>query len=192
MRYADWEFAHDKDSEREDKKARLPSSFYGYPVVDGDGYDMRFLDNEYFKKSAGPGPYVVGLRVKGIDQHKTQYGNSFFFDSRAAQDGNIKTLRKLLVNSTEAATLAMQQGILRLKKQNMLEQSILRARTHSQPWNPGGAFIPDMSKFEKYVKNQALVEAFEEANTVARESLADVWEREMREPIERWQADGGI
>jgi hypothetical protein len=39
----------------------LPSKWRGYPVIDGDKHDLRFLD----KEEGGEGPYIVGLRAKG-------------------------------------------------------------------------------------------------------------------------------
>lgn len=38
----------------------LPSTWHGYPVIDGDKHDLRFLDKE-----EGKGPFIVGLRAKG-------------------------------------------------------------------------------------------------------------------------------
>ena len=38
------------------KKDGLPDRFMGYPVIDGDLHDLRFLD---------PSPAIVGLRAKG-------------------------------------------------------------------------------------------------------------------------------
>ena len=48
----------------------LPDTFAGYPVIDGDKHDLRFLD---------VGPCVVGLRVKG---HKARKSDSPFFRSK--------------------------------------------------------------------------------------------------------------
>jgi hypothetical protein len=39
------------------KGADLPESWNGYPVVDGDDTDLRFMDPK--------GGYVIGLRAKG-------------------------------------------------------------------------------------------------------------------------------
>jgi hypothetical protein len=38
----------------------LPGEWRGYPVIDGDRHDLRFLD-----KLEGEGPFIVGLRAKG-------------------------------------------------------------------------------------------------------------------------------
>jgi hypothetical protein len=38
----------------------LPETWKGYPVIDGDKHDLRFLD-----KHEGKGPFIVGLRAKG-------------------------------------------------------------------------------------------------------------------------------
>lgn len=38
----------------------LPGEWRGYPVIDGDKHDLRFLD-----KLEGEGPFIVGLRGKG-------------------------------------------------------------------------------------------------------------------------------
>jgi len=48
------------------KGAPLPSTFWGYEVIDGDLTDVRFLD-----EGKGPGPYVVGLRAKGKGRKDT-------------------------------------------------------------------------------------------------------------------------
>jgi hypothetical protein len=40
----------------------MPDTFYGYPVIDGDAHDLRFLD---------PSPCVVGLKAKGKAKHDT-------------------------------------------------------------------------------------------------------------------------
>ncbi len=50
----------------------LPQTFAGFPVVDGDVHDLRFLDKS---------PAVVGLRVKGhaaIRESRTSEKHSFF------------------------------------------------------------------------------------------------------------------
>ena len=39
------------------KSENLPAEYLGYPVVDGDIHDMRFLDSNYS---------IVGLRAKGL------------------------------------------------------------------------------------------------------------------------------
>jgi hypothetical protein len=39
------------------RKAPFPATFWGYPVIDGDVDDLRFLD---------PEPSVVGLRARGV------------------------------------------------------------------------------------------------------------------------------
>ncbi|WP_145111016.1 GP88 family protein [Botrimarina mediterranea] len=41
----------------------LPETYWGYPVIDGDKHDARFLDDE---EAPTRGGYVVGLRAKGI------------------------------------------------------------------------------------------------------------------------------
>jgi hypothetical protein len=38
----------------------LPGEWMGYPVIDGDKHDLRFLD-----KLEGEGPFIVGLKAKG-------------------------------------------------------------------------------------------------------------------------------
>ena len=40
--------------------AALPAEWMGYPVIDGDRHDLRFLDT-----LEGKGPFIVGLRAKG-------------------------------------------------------------------------------------------------------------------------------
>jgi len=45
------------------KSARLPETFEGYRVIDGDISDLRYLDREYFEIPNGVG-FVVGLRAK--------------------------------------------------------------------------------------------------------------------------------
>jgi hypothetical protein len=47
------------------KDQPLPSTFWGYRVIDGDLHDLRFLDN-----LEGEGPFVVGLRAKGKARSK--------------------------------------------------------------------------------------------------------------------------
>ena len=66
----------------------LPQSFLGHKVIDGDLYDPRFLDNEFWPAQGfGKPPYIVGLRVKGRFQRKS--GNAFFFPAaQAEQYGN--------------------------------------------------------------------------------------------------------
>ena len=49
----------------------LPDTFAGYPVIDGDKHDLRFLDSA---------PCIVGLRVKG---HKAKKAVSSFFRCKA-------------------------------------------------------------------------------------------------------------
>lgn len=46
-------------------KPPFPRSFWGYPVIDGDGNDLRFLD---------PSPCIVGLRAKGKGARQDRTG----------------------------------------------------------------------------------------------------------------------
>lgn len=61
------------------KNEPLPKEWKGYPVIDGDIHDLRFLDkNEGIK-----GPLIVGLRGKGKARGKDKGGeNSFVVDAR--------------------------------------------------------------------------------------------------------------
>ena len=47
------------------KGSPLPGEWRGYPVIDGDIHDLRFLD-----KLEGEGPFIVGLRAKGKARSK--------------------------------------------------------------------------------------------------------------------------
>ena len=44
-------------------KNTLPKTYLGYPVIDGDETDLRFLDRKIFKLKKNQG-YIVGLRYK--------------------------------------------------------------------------------------------------------------------------------
>jgi hypothetical protein len=46
-------------------KTPFPRSFWGYPVIDGDGNDLRFLD---------PSPCIVGLKAKGKGARQDRTG----------------------------------------------------------------------------------------------------------------------
>jgi hypothetical protein len=86
---APWEF-YSEGAERaipvKGWKPTLPETCFGYPVIDGDAYDIRFIDNDYWHQRLGvPPPYIVGLRVKGHFQNRNAYENSFFFDGWEAQ-----------------------------------------------------------------------------------------------------------
>jgi hypothetical protein len=75
-----WEFDHTVT------KPILPEQFLGRPVIDGDAYDIRFIDNDYWgKRLHAKPPFIVGLRVKGNYQKRNAEQNSFFFDAQAAQ-----------------------------------------------------------------------------------------------------------
>ena len=41
----------------------LPARYRGYPVINGDKHDVRFLDKSYLTESRG---YIVGLAAKGL------------------------------------------------------------------------------------------------------------------------------
>lgn len=44
----------------------MPQTWHGYPVVDGDDHDLRFLDPQ--------GGYVVGLSPKGLKAKRDERG----------------------------------------------------------------------------------------------------------------------
>jgi hypothetical protein len=52
------------------RKPPFPATFWGYPVIDGDRNDLRFLD---------PPPCIVGLKAKGAGGRRDQTG--FVIDS---------------------------------------------------------------------------------------------------------------
>lgn len=89
----------------------LPSHFLGRPVVDGDIFDMRFLDYTYWREKgivSEPPPYVVGLAVKGVKQRRDQKevaeSGGFFFSAKDAEargddpDFIIKALKRNVEN----------------------------------------------------------------------------------------------
>lgn len=86
---APWEFdpeGPEHASALKSWKGLLPKTCFGYPVIDGDAYDIRFIDNHYWSKRLGTKPpFIVGLRVKGHYQRRNMHENSFFFDGQAAQ-----------------------------------------------------------------------------------------------------------
>jgi hypothetical protein len=45
---------------------KMPKSFHGYPITDGNGYDMRYLD---------PAKHIIGLHY-----HKT--ANDYYIDEK--------------------------------------------------------------------------------------------------------------
>lgn len=59
----------------------LPKQFIGQPVFDADNSDLRFLDNQLGPEETGmSGPYICGLRVKGVQQKREISENDFFLD----------------------------------------------------------------------------------------------------------------
>lgn len=55
------------------KKDPLPAEYCGYPVINADETDFRFLDRELFFQEVGQGGFFCGLRMKGrqhINEHK--------------------------------------------------------------------------------------------------------------------------
>jgi hypothetical protein len=68
-------------------RPKLPRSLFGRDVVDGDAFDMRFLDaTDYWQQQGfGPPPYVAGLRPKGTYARRRMDQNWFFFDAAMAQ-----------------------------------------------------------------------------------------------------------
>jgi hypothetical protein len=92
-----WEFDTTKV-----RKSELPTTFLGYPVIDGDAYDMRFMDNEYWSQRLGvEPPFVVGLRVKGQYQQKNTSNEndpnrpSFFVSAVDAEENSRKPERQV-------------------------------------------------------------------------------------------------
>jgi len=72
----------------------LPESFCGYPVIDGDVTDLRFVDREMFGIPKGQG-YVVGLRLKGHKHRERHFSlkakgieDGFIFDGTAQYDAD--------------------------------------------------------------------------------------------------------
>ncbi len=51
----------------------LPEKFWGYPVINGDNHDLRFLD-----KLEGEGPFIVGLKAKGKARGKGKGSDTGF------------------------------------------------------------------------------------------------------------------
>ena len=45
-------------------RKELPAFYLGYPVIDGDKTDRRFLDRKMFNIADGQG-FIVGLKAKG-------------------------------------------------------------------------------------------------------------------------------
>jgi hypothetical protein len=86
---APWEFDPDGPEHAAVLKAwkgLLPETCFGHPVIDGDAYDIRFIDNHYWNKRLGDRPpFIVGLRVKGHYQREHMSKNGFFFDGNAAK-----------------------------------------------------------------------------------------------------------
>lgn len=82
------------------RKEILPSHFLGRPVIDGDAYDMRFIDNNYWTKDSQKPPYVVGLRIKGNFQKRNK--NAFFFSAHEAQTfgDNIDFIAEAVLHNT--------------------------------------------------------------------------------------------
>lgn len=56
---------------RDAKGALLPSHFEGVPVINGDNYDLRYLDKEF-----GEGPFVIGLNWKSPQAVKIKLPDS--------------------------------------------------------------------------------------------------------------------
>lgn len=77
-----WEFK--KQGNKILKKALLPKNFLGHPVVDGDAFDIRFIDNQFWndKLKKSP-PFIIGLRIKGSYQKRNK--NAFFFSAKEAE-----------------------------------------------------------------------------------------------------------
>lgn len=63
-------FAQLSPSGRVVKNTKLPETFMGMPVFDGDQTDLRFLDRELGAPKTGP--YIVGLRAKRTDKVSEQ------------------------------------------------------------------------------------------------------------------------
>jgi hypothetical protein len=106
-------------------KGILPETFLGRPVIDGDAYDMRFIDNAFWGQQTGKRPpYVVGLRVKGHFQRKNV--NAFFFDAHEAQ---------ALGSSTEFIADAVYHNTREAMAQNLRSQlpALALAEEHLDP-----------------------------------------------------------
>lgn len=63
-----------KDKDTKNFKHSLPESFNGYPVIDGDQTDLRFLDPE--------GGHVIGLRGKGSAKHAEASASDFVYPTQ--------------------------------------------------------------------------------------------------------------
>jgi hypothetical protein len=79
------------------RKPPFPRAFWGYPVIDGDGSDVRFLD---------PSPCVVGLKAKGEGAREDRTG--FVLDAAslpqpASSVERIAQARNVIVNAAEDA-----------------------------------------------------------------------------------------
>lgn len=73
----------------------LPETFNGYPVIDGDQTDLRFLDPD--------GGHVIGLRGKGSAQHAESSASDFVYPTQHT-GLKIKKPKKDVVGPTIAET----------------------------------------------------------------------------------------
>jgi hypothetical protein len=92
------------------KGDNLPSSWRGFPVIDGDKHDLRFLD-----KLEGKGPFVVGLRAKGKARGKGRGDETgFVVDPEPKDLIQIKTAAQKWYHGTskENADKILKQGYL--------------------------------------------------------------------------------
>lgn len=46
-------------------KGKLPNQWWGFPVINGDLFDMRYYDRKYFKLPENKG-YIIGLKYKAV------------------------------------------------------------------------------------------------------------------------------
>jgi hypothetical protein len=65
------------------RKPPFPPTFWGYPVIDGDGNDLRFLD---------PNPCIIGLRPKGKVAREDRTGFVLDVAQLTASDNNLDNL----------------------------------------------------------------------------------------------------
>jgi hypothetical protein len=61
------------------RKSPFPPTYWGYPVIDGDASDLRFLD---------PSPCIVGLKAKGKGAREDRTG--FVLDAASLPQSSIK------------------------------------------------------------------------------------------------------
>jgi hypothetical protein len=78
------------------KGESLPQTWKGYPVIDGDKHDLRFLD-----KHEGEGPFIVGLRAKGKARAKGSESGFVVKPGQGPQLVSIKPLPKAEKSASE-------------------------------------------------------------------------------------------